>query len=127
MFVNIKRGMTKERPVSCVPGGVIFFLMLGFITQLAWHASRPPPAVNVREVPLSPRADYLNMFSLGEPEALSRMLMLWLQAFDNQPGVSIPFRQLDYDRVIAWLDTILTLDPANQYPLLSAARVYSCP
>jgi len=45
--------------------------------------------------------------SLGEPIALAQWLTLYLQAFDNQPGVSIPFQDLDYPRVIRWLDTIL--------------------
>jgi hypothetical protein len=37
----------------------------------------------------------------------------------------VPFRDLDYERVVAWLDRILALEPRSQYPLLSAARVYS--
>ena len=51
-------------------------------------------------------------------------MTLYLQAFDNQPGISIPFRDLDYQRVMQWLDTILALDPIGQYPLLMAAQVY---
>ncbi|MGH8671310.1 MAG: hypothetical protein ACREUA_04635, partial [Burkholderiales bacterium] len=41
------------------------------------------------------------------------------------PGISIPFRDLDYTRAIGWLETILQLDPVAQYPLLLAAQVYS--
>jgi hypothetical protein len=62
---------------------------------------------------------------LGEPIALAQLLTLYLQAFDNQPGVSIPFLELDYARVVAWLGTILELDPVGQYPLLMASQVYS--
>nr|VFJ94545.1 MAG: hypothetical protein BECKH772A_GA0070896_100735 [Candidatus Kentron sp. H]VFJ95528.1 MAG: hypothetical protein BECKH772B_GA0070898_100775 [Candidatus Kentron sp. H]VFK01772.1 MAG: hypothetical protein BECKH772C_GA0070978_100725 [Candidatus Kentron sp. H] len=51
--------------------------------------------------------------------------MLWLQAFDNQPGMSIPFRALDYDRIREWLARILALDPRGQYPLLVASRLYA--
>jgi hypothetical protein len=50
--------------------------------------------------------------------------MLWLQVFDNQPGISIPFMALNYARVTAWLERILSLDPRSQYPLLAAARLY---
>ena len=71
-----------------------------------------------------PNVPMLRAMSLDEPIALSKMLMLYLQAFDNQPGVSIPFRDLDYNRVEQWLTTILALDPASQYPLLSASRLY---
>jgi hypothetical protein len=62
--------------------------------------------------------------ALGEEPVLARVLMLWLQAFDNQPGVSIPFRDLDYHRVAGWLDRILDLDPRSAYPMLAAARLY---
>ncbi|MCI0400336.1 MAG: hypothetical protein L0Y67_02065 [Gammaproteobacteria bacterium] len=51
-------------------------------------------------------------------------MMLWLQAFDNQPGISIPFKDLDYDKVTGWMELILELDPRGQYPLLAASRVY---
>ena len=125
MFANLKLAMTKERPVSFVPKGVLFLLIISFFSQVSWHALRPVPAASISKMPTPPRIDVLEIISMGEQSTLSRLLMLWLQAFDNQPGVSIPFKQLDYDRVIAWLDTILKLDPHSQYPLLSAARVYS--
>ncbi|MGH8615637.1 MAG: hypothetical protein ACREYF_27365, partial [Gammaproteobacteria bacterium] len=51
--------------------------------------------------------------------------MFWLQAFDNQPGISIPFRELDYRQVIGWLERVLRLDERTQYPLLAASRVYA--
>ena len=47
--------------------------------------------------------------SMDEPIAMSKILNLWLQAFDNQPGVSLSFHQLDYPRLSLWLDTILEL------------------
>jgi hypothetical protein len=72
--------------------------------------------------PLSTRT-YV-MSSLGEPIAASKFLNLWLQAFDNQPGASISFHQLDYPRLTKWLDTSLELDPRGHYPMLVAARVY---
>ncbi|MBA3572249.1 MAG: hypothetical protein H0W34_09805 [Pyrinomonadaceae bacterium] len=83
------------------------------------------PASTARALPPPPRIDVLKVTSLGEPEALGRVLMLWLQAFDNQPGISIPFRDLDYGLVIGWLDAILTLAPRSQYPLLAASRLYA--
>ena len=55
---------------------------------------------------------------------LAQALTLSLQAFDNQPGISIPFRDLDYGRVERWLAAILDLDPAGQYPLLMATHLY---
>jgi len=51
--------------------------------------------------------------------------VLYVQAFDNQPGVSIPFAELDYEAVRAWLAAALDLDPRNQYPLMLASHLYS--
>jgi len=57
--------------------------------------------------------------------AFAQLLTLYLQAFDNQPGVSIPFARLDYAVVIGWLSALIDLDPAAQYPLMMASHVYS--
>jgi hypothetical protein len=62
---------------------------------------------------------------VGEPIAVANLLSLYLQAFDTQPGISIPFKDLDYDRVNDWLSRILELDSPGQYPLLMASQVYS--
>ena len=67
----------------------------------------------------------LRLISLGDPLVTARGLMLWLQAFDNQPGISIPFAALDYDKLRGWLARILALDPKGQYPLLAASRLYA--
>jgi len=61
---------------------------------------------------------------LGDSITIAKLFMLWLQAFDNQPGISVPFKNLDYRQVINWLERILTLDPKGQYPLLAAGRIY---
>jgi hypothetical protein len=66
----------------------------------------------------------LRLASLGEPTGVAQLLTLYLQAFDNQPGVSIPYKDLDYVRVSGWLASILAVDPKGQYPLLMAAQLY---
>ncbi len=63
--------------------------------------------------------------SLGDPIPLAQLWTLWLQAFDNQPGISIPFLDLDYGKVEAWLQRILQLDPHGQYPLMMASQLYA--
>lgn len=113
-----------ERPVSAVPRSVIVVLLLALCAQLTWHLRLPAPVAGAADLPAPPSAALLGVAALGEEPALSRLLMLWLQAFDHQPGISIPFRNLDYLRVGAWLERILILDPRSRYPLLSAARIY---
>lgn len=116
---------TRARSVKFVPVPVLVLLAAGLGAQVVWHASRPPPSATAADLPAPPSIDALRLSALGDPVAASRMLMLWLQAHDNQPGVSIPFRRLDYARLADWLDRILALDPRGQYPLLAASRIYA--
>lgn len=123
--MKLPSGLTAERPVSYVPRRVIVILVAALSLQLAWQAVRPGPEVTISELSAPPSLSLLRVISLGEPDTLSRLLMLRLQAHDYQPGISIPFRDLDYDRLVVWLDVILELNPESHYPLLSASRVYS--
>ncbi|MBT5229651.1 MAG: hypothetical protein HOM11_05175 [Methylococcales bacterium] len=75
-----------------------------------------PPATDIR---------ILKVIALGEKSTLSRLLMLWIQAFNNQPGVYLSFRELDYDRLTQWLDLCLQLDPKSRYPLMAATHLYA--
>ena len=116
--------LDKDRPVEDVPKSVKGFLVLALMLQLLWHSQQGPVVAEAEDLvaPLSVRT-YV-MSSLGEPIAASKLLNLWLQAFDNQPGASLSFHQLNYPRLTKWLDTILELDPEGHYPMLVAARVY---
>lgn len=102
-------------------------MLLGFglTMQLALHGLRGGVVARQEPLPAPPSERHLNLASLGDPVAFSKLLMLWLQGFDHQPGISIPFIQLDYDRLIGWLGRVLYLDPDSSYPLLSAVRIYS--
>ncbi len=117
--------MTDERPLSFVPLLGWLTLAAGLGLQLAWHVLRPPVEARAAALPPAPALESLDLASLGDREALARGLMLWLQAFDTQPGISIPFRDLDYGRVIGWLDRIVDLAPRAHYPFLAASRVYT--
>src|SRR5690606_21901277 len=92
--------------------------------QLAWHGAQPRHVAQAAALPQAPDAALLRTASFGEPVAAAQMLLLYLQAFDNQPGISIPFLDLDYGRVRAWLTTALRLDPHTGYPLMMASQLY---
>ena len=125
MLANlIKNAASKERDLSYVPKSVLTCLCFGLAFQIVLHATRPDPLALAASLPAPVANHYLQVTSFGEPVTLSKITMLWLQAFDNQPGISVPFDNLNYDNVIAWLDTILLLDPRGHYPLLSA-RIYA--
>ncbi|UCB54010.1 MAG: hypothetical protein JSW45_08575 [Thiotrichales bacterium] len=114
----------KDRPVRDVPVPVIVMLVLTLALQLIWHSQQEPIVAQAEDLPRPMSARAYVMSSFGEPIAAAKVLNLWLQAFDNQPGISIPLHSLDYDVVADWLDTILELDPRGHYPMLVAARVY---
>ncbi|MBM4226356.1 MAG: hypothetical protein FJ164_01195 [Gammaproteobacteria bacterium] len=90
-----------------------------------WRASLDATPVRVREIPDPPPQSWLSLAALGDEVALSRILMLWLQAFDTQAGARLGLRDLDYARVEAWLRRCLELAPEAQYPLLAASRFYA--
>ena len=113
-----------ERPLAAVPAMVFAMLITALGLQITWQAAQPRPVARAEALKAPPAVPVLRVASLGEPVALAQLMTLYLQAFDNQPGISIPFRELDYRRVIEWLETILALDPATQYPLLMATHLY---
>lgn len=115
----------RERPLSHVPPATCILLVLALAAQIGWHSLQERPQARAED--LRPAPDYisLRLSALGEPVALSKLSMLSLQAYDFQPGISIPFRDLDYPRVRTWLQRISELDPGAQYPLLAAARLYA--
>lgn len=114
-----------ERAIGIVPRPVAVLLAFALCLQIGWQALQPSPSARPEALDAPPSPTALRVMTFGEPIALAQLLTLYLQAFDNQPGVSIPFLDLDYSRVTAWLETILALDPVGQYPLLMASRVYA--
>ena len=95
------------------------------MAQLAWQLARPPTAPTATDLSSPPSAQALRLASAGEPAALARLAMVWLQAFDSRGDNAIPYRQLDYGRLVGWLHAILATDPRSEYPLFAAARVYA--
>lgn len=100
-------------------------LALALGAQLAWHRWAPTPAASVAALAPPPAPAVLRLAGLGEDAALARLLMLALQAHDDQAGAAQPLGALDYDRVVQWLERALALDPRSRYPLVAASTVYA--
>lgn len=90
-----------------------------------WKSAWQPSAPEAADLPPPPGIAVLRLASFGEPQAVSRLLMLYLQAFDFRAGNRLSYGQLDYERLTGWLGVLLALDPQGQYPLFSAARIYA--
>jgi hypothetical protein len=106
-----------ERPLSAVPAWLWAALVLALALQVAWHGTRGPAAAGTAGLPPPPGAAALRLASFGEPQALARIAMLYVQ--------SRAHRELDYARLAGWLQAILELDPRSDYPLFAAARIYA--
>lgn len=117
--------MRDERGIRYVPLATIVLLLVTLAAQVALHTLQEPATARVRPLPEPPRATLVAALGFGDRITIAKLTMLWLQSFDNQPGVSIAFAELDYSRLIGWLDVILEVDGLAQYPLLAASRIYA--
>lgn len=118
--------MTRdERPLNAVPWVVWAALIVALAAQLGWRTVQAPTKPEAADLPPAPSVQALRLASFGEPNALARVMMLYLQAFDSGGGNERPYRQLDYTRLVGWLDSILALDPKSEYPLFAASHVYA--
>ena len=115
----------NERSISHVPVVARVALVLALAAQLAWQSTKPALSTSPEDLPQASSITSLRLVSFGEPVALAKALMLYLQSFDSQKGEIIPWRNLDFDRVQGWLGAALALDPQAQYPLFLASQVYS--
>ena len=113
------------RPWSTVPRALCWLLAASLLLQLGWRLAQQQDPARARPLPAPPPAAVARLASLGEPLAMSKAMLLYLQSFEDQPGVSLPWRALDYDRLAGWLDTAQTLDPRSRYALVAASEVYA--
>jgi len=116
---------SRERPVAAVPGWIAWLLALALATQAASQLAQPARAPSAGDLPNAPPAQALRLAELGEPAALARVAMIWLQAFDSSGDNAVAYRELDYRRLVAWLRAILATDPRSEYPLFAASRIYA--
>lgn len=114
-----------QRSIARVPRLISTALVVAFAGQVGFALMQPRPQARAEQLLMPPPAPILRAVSLGDPIAFAQLLTLRLQAFDNQPGISIPFLDLDYGKVEAWLQRILELDPRTQYPMMMASQLYA--
>lgn len=117
------RGL-EERPLSTVPPWLRLLLAFALAAQCLLHNLAPAPSARADTLPEPLPAHWFSAASFGEPLLASQLALLYLQAFDNQPGLSLPYAALDYRRVEQWLALSLTLDPRSTYALMMASQLY---
>jgi len=112
----------SQRSLRSVPRMVIILLIASFSGQIQYRA---PPSAQIQLLRSPPSVSTLRLLSLGDTIVTAKILMLWLQFFDNQNGQFLSYQQLNYTALRQWLESIIELDPRSQYPLLVASHVYS--
>lgn len=115
----------RERPLSSVPRWVTGLVAIALSAHIGIRLGSSGPGIQVQELPEPASTALLNLYAAGEPEILAALSMLWLQSFDNQPGVSLPLSRLHYPALSRWLERISELDPRSRYPLFSACHIYA--
>ena len=115
----------EYQPPQVVPLWLWALILAAVALQVSFKHTHPPQPATARDLPPTPAERVLDAAAFGDHPALSKALSMWLQAFDNQQGISLSFRELDYSLVADWLDAILTLDPRSEYPMFNATRIYS--
>lgn len=115
----------EERSLKAVPVWLILLFITSLAAQVLLKTHLGDSRAYKRELPAPPSKTMTSLASLNTPIFAAQVMMLWLQSFDVQPGISLSFLELNYGRIKAWLSHILALNPNGQYPLLSAVRVYA--
>src|SRR3954469_16406799 len=100
----------QQRALGAVPKALWALLAASLAVQVAWQARQLSHAPGAGELPPPPSVHALRLASFAEPEAAARLLALYVQSFDLGAASSL----------MAWLRSILELDPRGQYPLFLA-------
>lgn len=127
LMVQAKYFFAKRKAQAPAPKALWALLLAGLLATALMSELRGDPKQQTESLGLPPSVDAARLFSLDDPTAFAKMLNLVVQAHDAQPGQSLSYGVLNYDRLVAWLDLSLKLDPAGQYPLLAGARLYTQP
>ena len=115
-----------ERPFTQIPRALLigFVVLLGFQILLHQSAIRQT-AASYRPLTTPFASPVYRGLSMGSEQLLSYLLVIRLQLHDNQAGKHIRYSQLNYERLVDWLDQIYQLNTQSEYPTMLASRVYS--
>jgi len=115
-----------ERPITQLPAPLIWGFGVILFCQLLFHYSsqqRLEASYQALENPL--QASIYRGISMGSDQLLGYLLAIRLQLHDNQMGRHFSYSRIDYHQLVDWLQQITQIDPASEYPMLLATRVYS--
>jgi hypothetical protein len=114
------------RPLLQVPWLLLGGFLLLLLMQIAFHQSAiTQKAISYRPLSIPFDASIYRGLAMGSEQLFGYLLAIRLQLHDNQAGRHIRYSRIDYDLLVRWLDQIQALNPASEYPIMLASRVYS--
>jgi hypothetical protein len=114
------------RPLLQVPWLLLSGFLLLLLMQIWFHQSAiTQKAISYRPLSIPFDSSVYRGLSMGSEQLFSYLLAMRLQLHDNQAGKHIRYSQIDYELLVRWLDQIYRLNPASEYPIMLASRVYS--
>lgn len=114
------------RPYQQLPKPLLLGFLVVFAIQVLTHQLGKEQAI-VEYTPLGHplSAPIYEGLSFGSVQLMSYLLAIRLQLHDNQAGRHILYKDLNYNRLVRWLEEIYRLNLRSEYPMLLASRVYS--
>ncbi len=115
-----------ERSIWQLPRPLIWGFLGLLASQILFHQYRQASAASDYQPLTQPlNAAVYRGIAMGSAHLMSYLLVIRLQLHDNQAGRHYSYAGIDYPLLIDWLEQISELNPASEYPMLLASRVYS--
>lgn len=117
----------NTKPLKDIPERYILVIALvaTLSLQILFQLTQKEPHHAPKPLPPPPQVNTLKLLSLGDHITTARLVLLWLQYFDNQPKHSIPLKNINYDQLVRWLNLITQLDPKMVAPAMLASHYYA--
>jgi len=116
----------SERPLLQLPGPLLWGFLVLLAGQILFHQFRQASTAAHYQALTKPlNASVYRGIAMGSEHLMSYLLVVRLQLHDNQAGRHFSYAGIDYQLLIDWLEQITELNPASEYPMMLASRVYS--
>lgn len=120
----MNKHLQPVRPLRLVP----WWLWLALAMTLLAHEFTTRLIPNTQPIQHhlpKPHRTMLDLSALGDPYFFATWGILWLQYFDDQPGLSLSYHDLNYPTLIQWFEHLSALAPTLHYPQFMASRLYA--
>ena len=83
-----------QRALQQVPRVVRYAVLVFVGLQLLWQTAQHSQTEKLQDLNPPPKIELVRLMSFGDSVAASKLLMLWVQSFDNQAGKILSYQQI---------------------------------